>query len=253
MTLEQSQTAEATESQVRFSAEEVREILSIASELQASTLSAEQVRAIARDSGIADENLERALELYQQRRAAEEQHKRKATARKRWLTLTATVVAATIGVAGTLTYTATQVNRAITQAERQLLAASPNCSVYLDTHVSRRFPNSLPDERLIIQLSNGQVFALDKSFGRVEFASISPSGKHVVFADFQGVYVVTLGESSYRIKTLAHRFRRDPYGITPLIPEGVSFFAGWTTRNGKEVVLFNTEDGQTVEVNLPED
>jgi hypothetical protein len=161
MTLEQSQTAEATESQARFSAEEVREILSIASNLQESTFSAEQVRAIARDSGIADENLERAFELYRQRRAVEEQRKRKAAVRKRWLTLIATVVAATIGFAGALTYTATQVEQATTKVERQLLAASPTCSVYLEARESWGSPR---EKRLIIQLSNGQVFVLDDFF-----------------------------------------------------------------------------------------
>jgi hypothetical protein len=169
MTLEQSQTAEATESQARFSAEEVREILSIASNLQESTFSAEQVRAIARDSGIADENLERAFELYRQRRAVEEQRKRKAAVRKRWLTLIATVVAATIGFAGALTYTATQVEQATTKVERQLLAASPTCSVYLEARESWGSPR---EKRLIIQLSNGPVFVLDDFFRHVSFASV---------------------------------------------------------------------------------
>lgn len=247
MTLEQRQTAEATESQARFSAEEVREILSIASELQDSTLSVEQVRGIARDSGIADENLERAIELYRQRRAVEEQRKRKATVRKRWLALIATVLAATIGVAGVLTYTATQIKQATTKVERQLLAVSPTCSVYMEARESRHFPR---DKRLIIQRSNGYVFVLDDSFGDIGFASISPSGKYVVFTDWRGVYVVTLEERSYRIRTLASRFMHDSYGTKSSLPYDL-FFAGWTTKDGKEAIVLRSTDDRTVEVKLP--
>jgi hypothetical protein len=248
MTLEQSQTAEATESQARFSAEEVREILSIASNLQDSTFSAEQVRAIARDSGIADGNLERAFELYRQRRAVEEQRKRKATVRKRWLTLIATVVAATIGFAGALTYTATQVEQATTKVERQLLAASPTCSVYMEARESWGSPR---EKRLIIQLSNGQVFVLDDFFRHVSFASVSPSGKYVVFKDLLCTYLVTLEERSYRIKTLASRLRHSPNSSNPPQLDAFAFFAGWTTRDGKDVLLLRSTDGRTVEVELP--
>lgn len=246
MTLEQHQTAEATESQARFSAEEVREILSIASELQDSTLSAEQLREIARDSGIADENLERAIELYRQRRSVEEQRKRKATVRKQLLTLTATVLAATIGVAVMLTYTAAQVEHATTKVNRHLLAASPTCSVYMEARESRHSPR---DKRLIIQRSNGYVFVLDHSFGDIGFASISPSGKYVVFEDWGGVYVVTLKEESYRIRTLASRLGRNSYGTTSSHLYG-SFFAGWTTKDGKEAIVLCSKDGRT-EVKLP--
>jgi DNA-binding phage protein len=71
MTLEQSQTAEATESQVHYSPEEAGEILRIAAHLQDNTITAEQLRAIAREAGVSDENLERAIQQYEQSRQAE--------------------------------------------------------------------------------------------------------------------------------------------------------------------------------------
>ncbi len=68
MTLEQHQTVEATESQAHYSPEEAGEILRIAAHLQDNTITAEQLRAIAREAGVSDENLERAIQQYEQSR-----------------------------------------------------------------------------------------------------------------------------------------------------------------------------------------
>ena len=58
----------ATESQAHYSPEEAGEILRIAAHLQDNTITAEQLRAIAREAGVSDENLERAIQQYEQSR-----------------------------------------------------------------------------------------------------------------------------------------------------------------------------------------
>jgi transposase-like protein len=58
----------ATEPQAHYSPEEAGEILRIAAHLQDNTITAEQLRAIAREAGVSDENLERAIQQYEQSR-----------------------------------------------------------------------------------------------------------------------------------------------------------------------------------------
>jgi hypothetical protein len=55
---------QATASQAHYSPEEAGEILRIAAHLQDNTITAEQLRAIAREAGVSDENLERAIQQY---------------------------------------------------------------------------------------------------------------------------------------------------------------------------------------------
>jgi protein-disulfide isomerase-like protein with CxxC motif len=64
---------QATASQAHYSPEEAGEILRIAAHLQDNTITAEQLRAIAREAGVSDENLERAIQQYEQSRQAEAQ------------------------------------------------------------------------------------------------------------------------------------------------------------------------------------
>jgi hypothetical protein len=96
MTLEQSRTAEATESQAHYSPEEAGEILRIAAHLQDNTITAEQLRAIAREAGVSDENLERAIQQYEQSRQAEAHKQQQRANRKRRLVIWGSLSALTL-------------------------------------------------------------------------------------------------------------------------------------------------------------
>jgi len=64
MTLEQHQTVEATESQAHYSPEEAGEILRIAAHLQDNTITAEQLRAIAREAGVSYQSPSQSSQKY---------------------------------------------------------------------------------------------------------------------------------------------------------------------------------------------
>ena len=78
---------QATASQAHYSPEEAGEILRIAAHLQDNTITAEQLRAIAREAGVSDENLERAIQQYEQSRQAEAHKQQQRANRKRRLVI----------------------------------------------------------------------------------------------------------------------------------------------------------------------
>lgn len=65
MALKQQQATESPRAQVYYSPEEAGEILRLAANLQDNVLTVDQLRAIAREAGVSDENLERAIEQFQ--------------------------------------------------------------------------------------------------------------------------------------------------------------------------------------------
>jgi hypothetical protein len=81
--LKQDHATETPPSQAHYSPEEAGEILRIAAHLQDNTITAEQLRAIAREAGVSDENLERAIQQYEQIRQAEAQMRQRATAQRK--------------------------------------------------------------------------------------------------------------------------------------------------------------------------
>jgi AraC-like DNA-binding protein len=137
--LKQDHATETPPSQAHYSPEEAGEILRIAAHLQDNTITAEQLRAIAREAGVSDENLERAIQQYEQSRRATAKQVRQRSARRRWLkvamgTAAAALIAITAYLAlpfGAPRYAASFPPLIASEHGLEtLLASSPTCGVY---------------------------------------------------------------------------------------------------------------------------
>jgi len=213
MILEQGQTAE---SPARYSAEEVREILRLAASLQENTFSVEQLRAIAREAGIADEPLERAIQHYEQSHRKKSRRRLYTTPRWRKFKRVVWTLAATgvILVLSLLWNIADNVRmfandtrdysheylmyalrshtfplqRRVEFAQMTPLASSPTLEVYKISWTSWEWREGtrsrVPQERVYIKCSGKPILAaVEHRFRQVVAAEISPSGKYVALHD----------------------------------------------------------------------
>ena len=256
MTLEQSRTAEATASQAHYSPEEAGEILRIAAHLQDNTITAEQLRAIAREAGVSDENLERAIQQYEQSRRARAKQVRQRSARRRWLKVAVgTAAAALVAVAAYLAlpfgaprYTASFPPLISSEhGLESLIVSSPSCGVYKARYEYHTIDSEL-DELIIIRRSNGQTFAVG-AFKNVTNASIAPSGKHVALydADLGELYVVNaFGEGLRQVGRSGDRIRLIDHSLGTIAVDNP--IAGWSTRNGSDILQVRLSDGRTADI-----
>jgi len=256
MTLEQHQTVEATESQAHYSPEEAGEILRIAAHLQDNTITAEQLRAIAREAGVSDENLERAIQQYEQSRQATARQVRQRSARRRWLKVAVgTAAAALIAVAAYLALPFGAPRYAASfpplisseHGLETLLASSPTCGVY-KARWGRENTDDLVDERVFIRRGEGHIFAVGM-FKNVTNASIAPSGKHVALydADTGELYVVnTFGEGLHQVARSGDRIRLIDHSLGTIAADNP--IAGWSTSNGNDILRVRLSDGRTTDI-----
>jgi AraC-like DNA-binding protein len=257
MPLEQRQTAEATESQAYYSPEEAGEILRIAAHLQDNAMSAEQLRAIAREAGVSDENLERAIQQYEQSRRAIAERVRKRAARRRWLKVVAgTAAAVLIAVAayfalplGAPRYAASFPQLISSEYGLEtLLASSPTCGVY-KAQWSSEDTHDLPDETVVIRRSDGQIFTAGIMFKNITKASIAPSGRHVALYDAGSgeLYVVnTLGEGLRQVGRSGEWIRLNDHSVGAIAADNP--IAGWSTSNGNDILQVRLSDGRTADI-----
>jgi hypothetical protein len=256
MTLEQSRTAEATASQAHYSPEEAGEILRIAAHLQDNTITAEQLRAIAREAGVSDENLERAIQQYEQGRRATAKQVRQRSARRRWLkvavgTAAAALIAITAYLAlpfGAPRYAASFPPLISSEHGLEtLLASSPTCGVY-EAQWGRESTYDLPDESVVIRRSDGQSFTIGM-FKNITKASIAPSGKHVALydADSGDLYVVnTLGEGLRQVARSGDSIRLIDHSLGTIAADNP--IAGWSTSSGNDILHVRLSDGRTTDI-----
>jgi hypothetical protein len=243
MTLEQHQTVEATESQAHYSPEEAGEILRIAAHLQDNTITAEQLRAIAREAGVSDENLERAIQQFEESRRVETRRKHRAAARRKfWLkTLAWTLALVAImsaGLLGILSLSVSAVKTITHHAPaKRILDSSNGCVVY----------QTLEDNDIIIRRADGTELVVPH-FQAVRYASISPSGEHVALYDYitEEVWVVNVNSGAFKkavptgqasASGMTHGYELHDY---PLV--------GWRPAEGRDVLRIQLKDGRVVEI-----
>jgi len=263
MTLEQHQTVEATESQAHYSPEEAGEILRIAAHLQDNTITAEQLRAIAREAGVSDENLERAIQQYEQSRQAEAQMRQQATARRKrrykvFALFSAVIVALFAFVASFLfieymsspsRYSGLGFGHSqSTYFGRKLLTSSQHCKVYKEQ------VNGLNlKERIIIQWADGREHVVSAEFSLVASAFVAPSEKRVAIYD-EGTGDVWLIDADTRALTWTAR-----RGWMLLYPDTqvqvqVSHndpLVGWSSNGKEDVLLIRLANGSIEEIPIP--
>ena len=228
--LEQGQV---TESQVRYSAAEVGEILRLAANLQEDAFSVEQLRAVAREAGVSDESLERAIQQFEESRRVETRRKQQIAARRKfWLkTLAWTLALVAIMSAGLLRIRSLSVSAVETithhaPAER-ILDSSNGCVVY---RISG-------DNDIIIRRADGTELVVPH-FQTVLAASISPSGRHVALYDYttEEVWVVNVNSGVFK-QAAPNGYELD---VDPLV--------GWYPAEGRDVLRVRLKDGRVVEI-----
>jgi AraC-like DNA-binding protein len=233
MTLEQHQTVEATESQAHYSPEEAGEILRIAAHLQDNTITAEQLRAIAREAGVSDENFERAIQQFEESRRVETRRKQQIAARRKfWLkTLAWTLALVAIMSAGLLRIRSLSVSAVETITHhapaKRILDSSNGCVVY---RISG-------DNDIIIRRADGTELVVPH-FQAVWYASISPSGAHVALYDYitEEVWVVNVNSGAFK-KAAPNGYELD---VEPVV--------GWYPAEGRDVLRVRLKDGRVVEI-----
>lgn len=234
-----------TESERRYSPEEAGEILKLAANLQDDSFTLEQLRAIAREAGIEDQQLSRALEQYEQRQQhAVLRRQEKQGRRRRWLIGAGILlVLAALFVYSAVSWvtpaqhseefhpTGSEVSMypatpadVLEMDTRVLLASSRSCKVYKERHDNAR-------ERVVIARPDGSEFVVGHYFSEVASASVSPTGKHIALLDAkQGeVWVVDVnGEGLHSVARKGEK-RSDGFVVSKRNP-----IAGWATFGGKD-------------------
>jgi hypothetical protein len=243
MTLEQHQTVEATESQAHYSPEEAGEILRIAAHLQDNKITAEQLRAIAREAGVSDENLERAIQQFEESRRVETRRKQQIAARRKfWLKTLAWALALvaimSAGLLGILSLSVSAVKTLTHHAQtRYILDSSNGCVVY---RISG-------DNDIIIRRADGTELVVPH-FQAVQYASISPSGAHVALYDdiTEEVWVVNVNSGAF--KKAVPTGQASASGMTHGYELHHYPLAGWRPAEGRDVLRIRLKDGRVVEI-----
>ena len=243
MTLEQHQTVEATESQAHYSPEEAGEILRIAAHLQDNKITAEQLRAIAREAGVSDENLERAIQQFEESRRVETRRKQQIAARRKfWLKTLAWALALvgimSAGLLGILSLSVSAVKTITHHAPtRDILDSSNGCVVY---RISG-------DNDIIIRRADGTELVVPH-FQAVWYASISPSGEHVALYDSitEEVWVVNVNSGAF--KKAVPTGQASASGMTHGYELHDRPLVGWRPAEGRDVLRIRLKDGRVVEI-----
>ncbi len=255
MALEQQQSADA---QARYSPEEAGEILRRAANLQDSTFTVEQLRAIAREAGVADENLERAIEQHEQGRIQVAQEAQARLKRKRllkWLGLAAagfvlSVILGVVALAGFwVVATTPQSFEATTQTSYglgDLLASSSSYAVYRVNALSSGQGHA---QRVVIRSRFGDEYVVGAEFQRVSFASFAPYASRVALYDSATgeIWVVELsGQALQRIGrsgeplVVGNQFVGTIAGGNPIV--------GWESDSASPRLRIRLDSGQVVDV-----
>jgi hypothetical protein len=241
--LKQDHATETPPSQAHYSPEEAGEILRIAAHLQDNKITAEQLRAIAREAGVSDENLERAIQQFEESRRVETRRKQQIAARRKFwlktlawaLALVGIMSAGLLGILSLSMHTVkTLTHHALT---RDILDSSNGCVVY---RISG-------DNDIIIRRADGTELVVPH-FQAVQYASISPSGEHVALYDCitEEVWVVNVNSGAFKkavptgqasASGMTHGYELHGY---PLV--------GWRPAEGRDVLRIRLKDGRVVEI-----
>ncbi len=247
----------------RYSPEEAGEILKLAASLQDDSFSVEQLRGIAREAGVSDEQLHRAIEHYEQQKRRLLERRRERSRRLKIFLLVGMPLIIAVGMCFPLFRTSEQVSTnaypaagvpfpstgehefSSVEGESLLLASSETCKVYK----FRVIDNYTPYEQARIHnLRSNESFVVGHLFKKLTFASISPTGKHVAFygeATGEVWVAVTDGSGLQRVARSS-----EIIGDDVLI--GGNPIAGWSPAGGRDRLKARTLGGDTILVFVEE-
>ncbi|MDW8051213.1 MAG: hypothetical protein RMJ83_01905 [Armatimonadota bacterium] len=237
----------SAETERYYSPEEAGEILKLAANLQDNAFSLERLRAIAAEAGISEENLQRAVQLYEQQRKQSLQSRESKVASRRknfkrlalYLALIVALLAGVMmsisGSRRTLPAPSSSTTTYSSVASGTLVASSEKCEVYKQ----RKFDESGKRyERVQIRdRITGQSFVVGHQFATVLSASISPTGKYVAIYDEERDEVWVVATDGSNLQRVAPQHGLLIRGINPM--------AGWSTENGGERLRLRTLGGYT--------
>ncbi len=259
MTLEQQQSADA---QVCYSPEEAVEILRLAANLQDSTFTVEQLRAIAREAGVADESLERAIQYHEQNRRTQAQLAERAAVRKRWfrvgLWVSVAALLAAVALLGVRVFSSsseTAYYPALVASEfglESLLASSPACGVYKVRYTDDKH-FAYGREQVIIRHSNGRAYSAG-FFDHIATASIALSGRYVALYDSRAgeVCVVSVeGYTSDLVGRIGSPIRLGDGNEGEIAHDDP--IAGWQTRDGADILQVRLRNGDVANIMVSAD
>lgn len=237
----------SAETERYYSPEEAGEILKLAANLQDNAFSYERLRAIAAEAGISEENLQRAVQLYEQQRKQSLQSQGSKVARrrknfKRLALYLALIVALLAGVMMSISVSwqtlpplpASATAHSSVAVSGTLVASSEKCEVYKQRKFDEK--GNEYEQVQIRDTTTGDVFVVGHRFGNVVSASISPTGKHVAIYDEEHGEVWAVATDGSSLQCVA---RRDKIAVdgNPI--------AGWYIGFGKELVKLRTASGYT--------
>lgn len=189
MTLKQQQATESGTAQVYYSPEEAGEILRLAANLQDNVLTVDQLRAIAREAGVSDENLERAIEQFQRQRTPNARQPQQRVKRRSWLK-----AVLGLGIAAFLMFSAAFTILLLSESggvssfppyvlsewgQEVLLASSTSVAIY-KAEVTE---NGRSREVIIIRDREGYNFVVGRSFQNITEAFITLSEGYAALYD----------------------------------------------------------------------
>ncbi len=257
---QQHQSAEVKR---RYSPEEAGEILKLAAGLQDDSFSVEQLQGIAREAGVSDEQLHRAIEQYEQQKRRLLERRRERRRRLKVFLLVGMPLIIAVGMCFPLFRTSEQVSTdtypaavvpfpptgehkfSSVEGESKLLASSETCKVYKSSVVDNHAPY---EQARIHNLRSNESFVVGHQFKKLTFASISPTGKHVAFYDEATgeVWVAATNGSGLQ------RVARGSEIIGDDILISGNPIAGWSPEGGRDRLKARTLGGDDVLVFVEE-
>lgn len=259
MALNQSQAAERHEPRVYYSPEEAGEILRLAANLQDNVLTADQLRAIAREAGVSDENLERAMEQFDRRRTPNAQPVQRRTKRSGWLR-----AMLKLGVVALIIFCALlsflyiveggRVSRfpayVYSQWGKEVLLTSSSSFAIYKAEVTEK---GCSREVVIIRSRYGNEFVVGRSFQNITEAFIAPFGEHAALYDAgtREIYIVSTTSSGLQFVG-----RSGEALALPSYAKGViareNPIIGWKFSGSDNVLQIRLEDGRTADIRVSE-
>ncbi|MGQ9656626.1 MAG: hypothetical protein ACUVV1_01845 [Fimbriimonadales bacterium] len=259
MALKQQQATESGTAQVYYSPEEAGEILRLAANLQDNVLTVDQLRAIAREAGVSDENLERAIEQFQRRRTPNAQPVQRRTKRSGWLR-----AMLKLGVAVLIMFCALFAFLYIVEGDRvsrfpayvysqwgkELLLTSSSSFAIYKAEVTEK---GRTREVVVVRHRYGHEFVVGRSFQNITEAFIAPFGEHAALYDAGTgeIYIVSttgnglqfVGRSGEAL-TLPSQAKGVIARENPII--------GWKFLGSDNMLQIRLEDGRTADIRVSE-
>lgn len=251
------QQHQGAEVERRYSPEEAGEILKLAASLQDDSFSVEQLQGIAREAGVSDEQLHRAIEHYEQQKCRLLERRRERRRRLKLFLLVGTPLIIAVGMCSptfriseristdaypgsvALSHPTGEHEFSSVEGESHLLASSETCKVYKFSVIDNY---TQYEQARIHNLRSNESFVVGHLFKKLTFASISPTGKHVAFYDEATGEVWVAATDGSGLQRVARG--SEIIGDDVLI--GGNPIAGWSPARGLDRLKARTLGGDTI-------